>query len=744
MVMTSKNDEQAFEELLTYLQQSRSLDLKEYKRTSLMRRVRKQMSLNAIEQFSDYLDYLQVNADELIHLINSVFINVTSFCRDPNAWEYFNETLVPTLITPKGNQELIRIWSAGCASGQEAYTIAMLLADALGIKEFHRRVKIYATDIDSVALSQARQATYHVKELNEVPKGWLEQYFDHRDNVFIVHPKIRQQVIFGRHNLLQDAPISHLDLLLCRNTLMYFNSEAQTKVVNRFHFALNENGFLFLGKAEILLNHTDLFTATNLRHRIFRRVSTLNRRERTVGKKAGVDAQTLKGNEDYISLTKLRYLAFGASASPQILIDNRGYLVSANTQARDLFGLTDEDEGRLLQDLKVSYRPLELRSLIESVSADRTPTVISNVPWTQLNQEIQYFDVRLIPLEEDDIVLGTSITFRNVTQYHLLRQELQRTNQELERANEELHSSNEELETTNEELQSTNEELEHTNEELQLTNEELETTNSKLQLTNEELIRATRKKDEFLANVSHELRTPLNAILGLTESLQAGVYGGLPVHQTKPLEIIYRSGTHLLALISDILDLTKIEAGQVALDLSFVPILGLCQSALDLIQHQAKQKNLHIQTRMPSDLPDLLLDERRIRQILVNLLINAVKFTPEEGAITLEVHLTTEDVEDSPDTLDNIVQSRINISIIDTGIGIAPEHLNQLFQPFSQIDSKLSRNYDGLGLGLYLVKQIAALHGGDVNVSSSLGTGSCFTLSIPCVTRPRTFPPTRE
>lgn len=250
-----------------------------------------------------------------------------------------------------------------------------------------------------------------------------------------------------------------------------------------------------------------------------------------------------------------------------------------------------------------------------------------------------------------------------------------------------------------------------------------------LQQTNQELVRATRLKDEFLANMSHEFRTPLNAILGLSEALQDRVFGEMNERQLKALRTIERSGFDLLELINDILDLAQIEAGQMELECVPISVAHLCQSSIGSIEQQARQKNIQLETKLPFNLPDLLVDERRIRKALINLLNNAVKFTPSGGQITLEVsHQNYAD----PDSPNAALQNYLRITVRDTGIGIAPEKLDELFQLFSQIDSALNRKYAGTGLGLALVKRLVELHGGRVGLTSELGVGSCFTIDLPC------------
>ncbi len=277
---------------------------------------------------------------------------------------------------------------------------------------------------------------------------------------------------------------------------------------------------------------------------------------------------------------------------------------------------------------------------------------------------------------------------------------------------------------------------------------------------NEELARATRLKDEFLANMSHELRTPLNAVLGMTEGLQDRIFGPITDRQIKSLALIEKSGRHLLSLITDILDLSKIEANQFKLELSDIIVKDLCQNSILFIKELAFKKKVKLETILPPYLTGISIrvDDRRCRQVLINLLINAVKFTPEGGCVTLDLSIVdlrrekdaTKRGERSFTIADNEILNeiligpevkvgspwRIAFSIIDTGIGIAPENMDKLFQSFSQIDSSLSRQYAGTGLGLALVKRIVELHSGNVLVRSQLGKGSCFTVFLPFFPNP--------
>ncbi|GIF14997.1 CheR family methyltransferase [Actinoplanes teichomyceticus] len=471
-----------FEALLFYVKESRGFDFTGYKRSSLMRRVNRRMTQVGIDDYQDYLDHLQVHPDEFTVLFNTILINVTGFFRDSDAWDYLRSTVLDSLVAAKPADATIRVWSAGCASGEEAYTLAIALAEALGVDAFRERVKIYATDVDEEQLNEARQATYGEDEIRALPPGLLERYFEPVGDRFTFRKDLRRSVIFGRNDLVQDAPISRVDLLACRNTLMYFNAETQAKILNRFHFALADGGVLFLGKAEMLLSHTSLYTPIDLKRRVFRKVPLLS-------PPLGVllaDPAT-PGGTPATGLDRLRNEAFAISPLAQLTLTADGAVALTNRQLEKLFNVSARDVGRPFRDLDLSYRPVELRRYIEQAQVERRELRIPDVEFGRAGEPVN-IEVQITPLtDENHSLLGVNITFHDVTAARRLQDDLEHANQQLEAAYEELQSTNEELETTNEELQSTVEELETTNEELQSTNEELETTNEELQSTNDEL-----------------------------------------------------------------------------------------------------------------------------------------------------------------------------------------------------------------------------------------------------------------
>jgi two-component system CheB/CheR fusion protein len=500
--MTAERSGAALESVLEFIREQRGFDFTGYKRSSIERRVAKRMAAVGAHGYEDYLDYLQLHPEEFAELFNALLINVTGFFRDPETWEYLAAEVVPQMLAARAPAAPLRVWCAGCASGEEAYTVAMVFARALGEEQLKERVKIYATDVDEQALDKARQGAYLPREVEDIPGEALERFFERTDQRYVFRKDLRRCVIFGRNDLVQDAPISRIDLLVCRNTLMYFTAETQAQVLRRFHFALTEHGLLLLGKSEMLITHAELFTPVAIKYRLFRKVvrPTMRDRLRVMAHDPG------NGASQSVSET-LREAAFDLAPAAIVVLDSEGALVMANQAARALFGIGIVEFGRPIQDLELSYRPVELRRHLDALSAELRPIEIAGVPWRE-GDEQRILDVRITPLLGNGVLLGTSVTYTDVTEQHKLQQQLRRANAELEQTYEELQSTVEELETTNEELQSTNEELETTNEELQSANEELETMNEELQSTNEEL----ETINEELRHRSVELNE-LNAFL---------------------------------------------------------------------------------------------------------------------------------------------------------------------------------------------------------------------------------------
>ena len=485
--------EVSLKELLQELAESRAFDFRGYKRTTLERRFRKRMFQLNIGSYADYAEYIRENPEEVNELLTTILINVTEFFRDPPAWEILRHEILPPMLKRLKPGASFRAWSAGCASGEEAYSVAITLVELLGPRLPDFDVKIYATDIDEEELVTARRGEYSAEALRRVRPEWREKYF-HGKGMLRVNREIRRLLIFGRSNLAQDAPISHVDLLLCRNVLIYFDSELQRQILARLDYALEVGGILFLGKSESQLTNAAHFRRLNAQWRIFRRIKPDQEEEINEAAPAApaeeakpplqsAELESLRLQQRYI----LETVRLGV-----LLLGPDDMIVQSNSSVLVLYGLPPTNlVGKKLEqtDLRV-----------------RTPELISHLQSSHLNNESSRFQSRIRVGVEDRLLevsiqpvlnenggrTGTFVYLDDIS----LQEKLQTTVEELESTSEELQSANEELETTNEELQSTNEELETTNEELQSTNEELETTNEELQSLNEELETTNQELEE--------------------------------------------------------------------------------------------------------------------------------------------------------------------------------------------------------------------------------------------------------
>lgn len=395
---------------LEYLKQNQGCDLTVYKHSTLKRRLAVRMRQISISSYSSYLDYLKNYPDELASLLDTIFINFTGFFRDPDAWEYIADEVIPKIISRKKPHEPIRVWSASCASGEEAYTLALLFVEALGMEQYLQQVQIYATDVDEAALRQARQHRYTKSDVAGVPSRLLNKYFEPTPQGYVFNPALRRRVIFARHNLLEDAPISKLDLLVCRNTLMYFNHEAQVKILIRFHFALKNFGFLFLGKAETLVSRSFLFSPVSIKHRIFSKGAKLESNDVVM-----LSNKNYQANTNNLDSKNIWQSAFETHPLAQLIVGGDGILIAANQSARTLFDLSDNNLGYLLQKAPPLAKFVELNLKLEQSLRNRCRVEIKTTQWTTA-KSICNLDIDIMPiLDFERKFLGVSITFTNVT-----------------------------------------------------------------------------------------------------------------------------------------------------------------------------------------------------------------------------------------------------------------------------------------------------------------------------------------
>jgi two-component system CheB/CheR fusion protein len=479
-------------DLLQELAEERGFDFRGYKKTTLERRFRKRMFEVNQGNYAAYAAYIRQHPEEINQLLNTILINVTEFFRDLPAWEILRHEILPMLLKPLKPGHSFRVWSAGCASGEEAYSMAILLAEHFGPRISEYDIKIYATDIDEEELNMARRGEYPMEAGQRVRAEWQKKYF-HGKGVLRVNREMRRLLIFGRGNLVQDAPISHVNLLICRNVLIYFDSELQKQILARLHYALEPGGILFLGKSESQLTHSRQFRRLNARWRIFQRANGFaeERAERQTNQLQNASGTTPTHTDTDGLRLQYRYL-LDTVRNGVVLLGPDDSVLQNNAFALSIVGLEPANlSGKKLEETALQLSIPELDNQLQLSHSQNGPLRFQSR--IKVGRDEKLLEITIRPLlDERSERNGTLIYIEDLS----LQEKLQSTVHELESTSEKLQTANQALETTNEELQSTNEELETTNEELQSTNEELETTNEELQSLNEELETTNQELEE--------------------------------------------------------------------------------------------------------------------------------------------------------------------------------------------------------------------------------------------------------
>jgi two-component system CheB/CheR fusion protein len=498
-------------------------DFSGYKDKTVARRIQRRMQVLQIDEVEGYIDRLRKEPEELDALLQDLLIGVTSFFRDAEAFKALEEQVIPQLFRGKGAQDAVRVWIPGCSTGEEAYSIAILLREHLSGLRDKPRLQVFASDIDEHALQMARLGRFSATAAHDIPKKLLKRYFTQEDGSYRITSELREICIFSSHNLLRDAPFSKLDLISCRNLLIYLTPDLQNRLIPLFHYALNDDGFLFLGSSENVTRHTRLFPTIDKAHRIFRRRPQVERRlpefpltsSDAKLRRLSPPGKTVPEHEPLQAVAERQLL--DRYAPPFVVINAEGEVLHGSARTGKYLELAPGvPRIDIFSMARQGLRP-DLRAAIHKAISSGEVAVQRNV-MVGTNGGRQQIDLIVHPIKsaalQDNLYMvvfqdvgGTKPTAEpepaeahddlenaNLRQLEMelraTRERLQTTTEELESSNEELKSSNEELSSMNEELQSANEELETSKEELQSINEELQTVNAELNARVEELSRA--------------------------------------------------------------------------------------------------------------------------------------------------------------------------------------------------------------------------------------------------------------
>lgn len=519
--------EDALQDIIAALLNHTGHDFRHYKRATVLRRIERRLQVRAVQTLPEYRDLLQADPGEHKLLLDDMLIGVTNFFRDREAFESLERDVIPELFKDKGPTDEVRAWVAACATGEEAYSLAMLMADQAELMEQPPAFQVFASDIDDGAIDAARSGNYPASIITDVAPTRLRQYFNKEDDRYRIRKAVRDRILFASHNLLRDPPFSRLDMISCRNLLIYLNRDVQVRVLQTFHFALKPGGYLFLGSSESAESVSDYFIPVDKKNRIYRarggsRPTHYQSPTSAVFGARLPDVSRVKppGKRQF-SYAELHQRALAQYAPPSAVIDGEGNIVHMSEGAGRYLRMAGGEPSRNLLALVLPELRLELRSAMYQ-STQNASIVECRPVELQENKELGTIAISVRPFRDEeaetdfllvvfnrlepapervvsprpngshDVVLG-----QLEAELQRKREQLQETIENAEVSTEELRASNEELQAINEELRSATEELETSKEELQSVNEELVTVNYELKVKVEE----TGKANDDLSNL---------------------------------------------------------------------------------------------------------------------------------------------------------------------------------------------------------------------------------------------------
>ena len=520
------------EKIFQRLYDQTNYDFSGYKLKTIQRRIQRRMVVNKVITLDDYITLLMSSSTEVENLFKELLISVTAFFRDPDSFEVLHASIKQT-VQEANDGESLRVWVPGCAKGEEAYSIGILIQEEILSQSKEIDFQVFATDIDDSALSKARQGLYSYEQVKEIDKHLLTRYFSDIDTIYSIKKELRDHMVFAKQNLIMDPPFSHLDLISCRNVMIYFNLETQKKVFQIFHFALKNEGHLFLGKSESASNIVpELFETTKSGSQIFkRRMIDINRKSDYIQSANMIATPTVEKGAQ--SVSKFKKVQSIRDKMNEVLIDQiLPASIVINSQGKILYVKGDVNrylevpEGKIDTNILTMAKDnlkIDIRSLMQKAKLGENVSAQALFYSAEAEAEILYLSMLQFEMEENSnlfILAFFNIKISDSVQTPVLphklkehsneqlkkeleifRSRLESSIQDLEISNEELQSSNEELQSANEELQSANEELQTANEELQSTNEELSTVNEELEIKSFELGQVNNDLESMLSSI---------------------------------------------------------------------------------------------------------------------------------------------------------------------------------------------------------------------------------------------------
>jgi two-component system, chemotaxis family, CheB/CheR fusion protein len=519
----------SFQKIFILLRTYTGHDFSLYKQNTIYRRVERRMNISQLENVPNYIRLLQENPEEIKNLFKELLIGVTNFFRDPESFENLKKVLLD-LVKSKPDNGQIRIWVPGCSTGEEAYSVAIILRECMDEAKKYFNVQIFATDIDSDAIEKARIGSFSGIE-PDVSKDRLNRFFTSDGNLFHIRKEIREMLVFAPQSIIKDPPFTKLDLICCRNLLIYLNTELQKKIIPLFHYSLLSNGILFLGSSETIGGFVDLFSIIDKKWKIYKRRDSIYSAQPyidfPVSRSKEKTYETIMKKDKLKNITGLAEKVILQSYSPNcVIIAENGDIVYIHGRTGKYLELTDGEAKMNIFEMAREGLKQELPVLIKKVLSSRKSLNVEGIK-VKSNGKGQLINLTIKPVKEPAEMQGSLLMiFEDVStqkkvpalkkiQYDKKSEKIiKELERELKSTRENLRSTIEELETSNEELKSTNEEMQSTNEEMQSSNEELETSKEELQSLNEELITVNTE----LQNTNDELSVVNNNMKNLLDS----------------------------------------------------------------------------------------------------------------------------------------------------------------------------------------------------------------------------------
>lgn len=670
-------DDASLGEVYAALRSAVGVDFSEYKRASFERRLARRMALRKVATVSEYLRVLRDDPLELGHLHDDALLLVTSFFRDPEVFEHLKARIIPELLVGKPSGEPIRVWVAGCSTGEELYSIAITLLEVLGEAANIHPIQIFGSDLSEKAIEQARFGVYGEQRTRGLSPERRSQFFTKYDSGLRINKSVRDLCVFLHHDLASDPPLTKIDLLSCRNVLSYFGAPLQRRVLQRFHQALRPRGRLLLGRHESASRHGSLFTRLEVGSSFHERAALAGAQgERLTGELRSLSEQLAVAREELLSVNEELIAVndelqnrnheaaevnsdlsnlLSAFDLPILILDAQRRIRRFNPAARGVLNLLQSDVGRPIAGMRFNLRVDDLDQRVAHVIGTDS----------MHDSEVQdrggtWYRMQIRPYKSVDARIdGATISLVDID---VLKRHLSEAEQATEAAE-----------------------------------------------------RANRAKDEFLMVLSHELRTPLSTMLMQAQRLSRG--DPAPADVKRAGEAIERGTRMQVQLIDDLLDVSRIVTGKLPIERRTVHLASVIKAALEGVSAMIERKRLKLLLRLDARVGPVTGDPTRLQQVVANLLANAIKFSTEEGELCAAL---------------DTVEGRARIRISDTGIGIDPAFMPHLFTRFSQEDGTTVRRHGGLGLGLAIARHIVEAHGGTITAESAgKGKGATFSVLLP-------------